>query len=604
MNKWSFLRKHPITLHMWLLLITVFIPGVLQATSSPIQALAQPDTNSSAIQAHSPQKSARVLIINSYHYQYSGTQQMNKGILEHLLPLVKPENIHIEVMDERRFSDDETHRQHLLGFFEYKYTRKYRPDLIIVTDDAALSMLLTQMPWTHNIPSIFIGINVAEMHDLSQHNNITGVFEAHGIEENFQLMQRTLPQLEKIIVVGGQTLLPQSLIKAAKNIAAQPIFANLEFDFLDDYSFDALYDQLRTLPDNTAVLITAIHRDNTGRYFSYDKFIPEMTQISNAPIFGMWEVALSGKGVLGGAMNSAYASGQKAGKMALQILGGEPASNIDIIPKEDYLPIFDYRQMQRFNVPEKQLPQNAKLLFKPNDFYQTNRTAIWISLAISTISIVIISTLLLNINRRIKAEKRVSKVMNSMEKTIKERTQELANKNSKLTELSEEMRRQANSDPLTGIANRRCFTNQLEYEFGNHKHHPDSLSIAIIDIDDFKLINDNFGHLSGDDVLVKLSKLLADNIRPRDLVARWGGEEFILLLPGTSSEQANQLCQRLCKLIENATFPQTGTVTVSIGVDSNLTNDTCVSLVGRIDKHLYESKNRGKNCVTCRLAVG
>ena len=545
----------------------------------------------------------RVLIINSYHYQYKGTREMNAGITQYLAPLVKPENIHIEAMDERRFSDDAEHREKLLAFFNYKYSERYRPDLLIVTDDAALDMVLNQLSqfdWAKNIPLIFIGINAQELHDLSKHPNSTGIMEAHGIEENLRLIKQILPTTNKVVFIAGQTFLPRSLLNAARTITQQSEFADLHYEFHDNYSFPEMFTMLQQLPDNAAALVLAVHRDNTGEYFSYSKFIPEMSKISNAPLFGMWEAAMSGKGVMGGAMNSAYASGLKAGRIAVRILQGEAATSIPVIPKEDYRPILDYRQLQRFNIDETLIPKDTKVIFKPQSFYQKNYTVIWVSTGILLVSAFIIMTLLLNIKKRMHAERKASRIMTSMELTIASRTKKLAEQNERLTILSQEMQHQANSDALTGLANRRSFQRAFKEHLENANNEPDSFAIALIDLDDFKRINDKYGHIIGDKVLIKLGTMLRESTRPKDIVARWAGEEFIILLPSTNIDEAHKLCDHVRKMIAYTTFPVFSEVTISIGLDSNRVGDTCESLLSRIDQHLYISKGRGKNRVVSR----
>jgi diguanylate cyclase (GGDEF)-like protein len=154
------------------------------------------------------------------------------------------------------------------------------------------------------------------------------------------------------------------------------------------------------------------------------------------------------------------------------------------------------------------------------------------------------------------------------------------------------------TDPLTGIANRRIFLESLESSISFAQRHQSSLSIIMSDLDDFKSVNDTFGHNAGDQVLQAFAILLLENSRQEDLIARWGGEEFIMMLPGTSAKKATLLGQRLQHRLKEMTFLDTGIrLTASFGVCTYQPGETSISLIGRADQALYEAKRLGKNQV-------
>lgn len=153
------------------------------------------------------------------------------------------------------------------------------------------------------------------------------------------------------------------------------------------------------------------------------------------------------------------------------------------------------------------------------------------------------------------------------------------------------------TDALTGLYNRRHFDNTVEREFLRSKRYGGNLTIAIIDIDFFKKINDTYGHLCGDYVLKEVAYLISDNFRKTDLVFRYGGEEFVALLTETSLESAEIPLERLRKKIENSNFIYAGQqikVTVSIGASAN-TQETVAEFLDNADKALYKAKNAGRN---------
>ena len=153
------------------------------------------------------------------------------------------------------------------------------------------------------------------------------------------------------------------------------------------------------------------------------------------------------------------------------------------------------------------------------------------------------------------------------------------------------------TDALTGLYNRRHFDNSVEREFLRSKRYGGDLTIAIIDIDFFKKINDQYGHLCGDYVLKEVGYLTLDNFRKTDLVFRYGGEEFVVLLTETSIEGAKIPLERLRKSIENYDFNYKDikiNVTISIGAAPNVT-DNVNDFLNNADKALYTAKGSGRN---------
>jgi diguanylate cyclase (GGDEF)-like protein len=166
-----------------------------------------------------------------------------------------------------------------------------------------------------------------------------------------------------------------------------------------------------------------------------------------------------------------------------------------------------------------------------------------------------------------------------------------------LEERSKEFENRANYDPLTKVYNRRRFLELLERGMKNALHRNIDLSVIFFDIDHFKKINDTYGHNTGDEVLKGLSSLVSAAIRHSDIFARWGGEEFLLLLESTSLENAARAAEKIRKTIMEHEFPDVKQVTCSFGVTSFHPADTGESFINRADTALYRAKESGRNRV-------
>ena len=156
------------------------------------------------------------------------------------------------------------------------------------------------------------------------------------------------------------------------------------------------------------------------------------------------------------------------------------------------------------------------------------------------------------------------------------------------------------TDPLTKLFNRRHFEIEFEREYKRAKRYNNDLSIAIVDIDFFKKINDTFGHSCGDYVLKEIAYLMNTNFRQSDTIYRYGGEEFVVILTETPSATACVPMERLRKIIENHRFVyhnQNINVTISCGISSNTDSDLAYDMFDEADKALYEAKNSGRNLV-------
>ncbi|RLA69788.1 MAG: hypothetical protein DRG09_04930 [Epsilonproteobacteria bacterium] len=184
----------------------------------------------------------------------------------------------------------------------------------------------------------------------------------------------------------------------------------------------------------------------------------------------------------------------------------------------------------------------------------------------------------------------------SLEEKVKIRTQDLETS-------KEELKHLASIDPMTKLYNRRYFAEISEELFDVNKRKHTNISLILLDIDNFKNINDIYGHHIGDDVIISIANILMENTRKEDIVCRYGGEEYIIIFPGTDLESSMKIAENIRKLVEdmiiNLPREKELRVTISIGVSiANMIVDNDIEIaINKADNAMYEAKRSGKNKV-------
>jgi diguanylate cyclase len=187
--------------------------------------------------------------------------------------------------------------------------------------------------------------------------------------------------------------------------------------------------------------------------------------------------------------------------------------------------------------------------------------------------------------------------LQATKKRVEETEQKVAALEAELQQLSERMQ----EDALTGALNRRGLESAFEREAARADRRRSGMCVALLDIDNFKKLNDTYGHQTGDEALVHLSQLVQKNIRPHDVLARYGGEEFVILLPDTAIEEASMVLTRLQRELTKEFFlhgQDKLLITFSAGVAVRQPGETQAQVIERSDKALYAAKAAGKNRVT------
>ncbi|MGD9310443.1 MAG: diguanylate cyclase [Desulfosarcina sp.] len=175
--------------------------------------------------------------------------------------------------------------------------------------------------------------------------------------------------------------------------------------------------------------------------------------------------------------------------------------------------------------------------------------------------------------------------------------------NQERVQMLDKLKKLSITDGLTGLYNSRYFYTQLKNEIERFNRYGHKLSLLLLDIDEFKVYNDSFGHLEGDKILVRLGRIIKSCLRKMDTAYRYGGEEFTIILPGTHGEEARTVAERLRVAVAAEDFtsgrhPEVE-ITISIGVTQYRQEEKVSNFVQRADQAMYRSKQAGRNKVSC-----
>ncbi len=207
----------------------------------------------------------------------------------------------------------------------------------------------------------------------------------------------------------------------------------------------------------------------------------------------------------------------------------------------------------------------------------------------------------LELNARVKTHLELRRSREQLQRygwQLEEANKQLEDRNERLNEAIEQLHRAAMTDPLTGLSNRRHMTMKIQDEMGRFKRSRRVFSLILGDIDHFKLVNDEYGHECGDEVLQSVSGILRAGIREQDQVARWGGEEFLLLLPETEAQGARLVAEKLREEIAESQMGCLGRdirVTMTFGVTAYDKSGSMDATIREADHALYLGKQQGRN---------
>lgn len=508
----------------------------------------------------------RVLFISSYSYSWDTVQSQIEGIRERL---GKEITLDYEFMDTKRVNDETSLKLFHEGL-SYRLSKLEPYDAIILGDDAALQYALEHREDLFaGIPLVFEGVNDEELAARAAEDPlITGVIEKLSLESNIEFGLKINPNAKKVVAILDDTITGQAERKRYYECA--PKYPDLTFQEINvsNLSTDDLRYALQGVSQNSILIYIVMTQDGSGKTYTSLEAVQLIAKYANVPTLRMVEAGV-GDGLLGGNMVSMYQSGQVAAELALGFINGTSADDLGLVRESPNVYCVDAAVMEKYDISFKILPEETTIINRRISFLEKNKAL----LIPGGILIVVLMGVILFIYIDRLRQKKLLKELESARKVMESASQH---------------------DFLTGLPNRSKFMSDLT---GLIKEKT-PCTVLMLDIDDFKKINDGLGHTAGDEALQQVAGRLKDMESQLFTPYRFAGDEFIAILCSSQDKivektayQCRQIFSKPFKLVGNS-----AKICGSIGIAS-YPKDTedLEQLIVFADDAMYQVKKNGKN---------
>jgi PAS domain S-box-containing protein len=337
-----------------------------------------------------------VLIIHSYHQGFAWTDEVTTGINEVLTPNGTLD-VPVEFMDTKRYHDEAYFRD-LFSFYQAKYAGK-PPDLILADEEDAYNFLLQHHDVLFpGVPVVFIGVNYVPGTAQPPRPDFTGVLEDYQINRTIDLALRLHPGIKNLVIINDNV----TSAGVANQQILEPVLPSyagrMNISFISNVTLQELGDQVAAIDKDSIVLLLTFNQDREGNTVSYDESAAKIAANCNVPVYGVWDFYL-GKGIVGGMMTTGEIQGKIAGQMAEEILAGQNVTDIPVTIARPDAGIFDYQQLQRFNIDPADLPIGSVIINQPSTMMEFPKLTV-MGTVLLCIGLFVIVLALFIINRR------------------------------------------------------------------------------------------------------------------------------------------------------------------------------------------------------------
>lgn len=510
---------------------------------------------------------SRILFISSYSYAWEQVQMQIEGIQDEL----KNGNytVDYEFMDTKRV-DDETALQLFYDGLAYRLEEVEPYDAVILGDDAALVFALQyREELFEGIPLIFEGVNNEELAQRAvEEPLVTGVLEKLSVENNIELGLRINPDATKVVAILDNTLTGEAERKNFYKCAE--LYPDLEFCEINASKLSSwnLRTSMMKISSDSILIYIVMTEDASGKQYTNRQAIQLITENTKVPVIRMVEGGV-GEGIFGGNVASMYQSGRMVAELAAGIINGEYEQRSGDLYDSPNIYCVDANLMKKHGIDFSVLPKDTVIVNGTESFFVRNREAL-IPCCILISALLVLSGWMYIDNRR---RRKLLLELGEAKKIVESASEH---------------------DFLTGIPNRSRFMNDLESLIEHQK----PCTIMMIDIDNFKKINDSSGHTAGDDALRQIALRLKEMESQILTPYRFAGDEFILILQ-SCQEKLVEKTAWACRNVFAKPFTLCGkeaTICGSIGIAS-YPKDTeeLEQLIICADNAMYQVKKNGKN---------
>ncbi len=508
----------------------------------------------------------RVLFISSYSYSWDTVQMQIDGIKD---TLGIEYDLDYEYMDTKRVND-ETAMQLFYDGLTYRMSQVEPYDVIIVGDDAALQFVLEHRDGLfQNIPIVFEGINDEDLVETALKDPlITGVVEKLSLEDNLEFAMKLMPKAKKVVAILDDTITGQAERK--RFFAIEKDYPELEFSEINvsEYTTNDLQRALHKLSEDTILLFIVMTEDANGIQYDSQHIGNFMLIYSSVPAFRMVEAGM-GNGFVGGNVVSMYKSGEIAANMAIEIISGTPVSEIEPMMESPRENMVDEDIVRRYKLDVGNIPKDTTIINHEQSYWERNREAIKVvSLLILAIILIIVWVIWDNIKKY-----RIMKELSDAKQILENASQH---------------------DFLTGLSNRNKFMHDLNALIDEKQ----PCTVLMLDIDDFKMINDSYGHAAGDITLQSIANRMKEMQSQILTPYRYAGDEFIMILRSSQPmliEKAAYDCRNIFTKdikFEHVNYKVTGSIGIATYPKDAKDIETLITCA---DDAMYEVKKSGKN---------
>ena len=366
----------------------------------------------------SSQNTKNILILHSYSQSYSWTKNIQNGI-DSIFDTTEYK-LQIEYMDTKKYHAIKNF-QNLIPLYKDKY-KDTRFDAIIVSDNNAFSFFkFNRDELFKDTPTVFCGINNLTPSDIVRLKDVTGISEEPDILENLHLIKKLHPANKNVYVVVDTTTTGNITYFEIKKVLDNMPKDGIEYHLIRGYSLDEVEEYLRN--KDGVVLLTIFFKDLKDNGYEHYELIERLNKNIDMPLYGLWDINF-GRGLIGGFLTSGFFHGREAAAMTKRVLNGEDINKIEIIKSPNNY-MFDYKQMKKHGLHVEDLPKEHLLINYKKSFYEEYKKEIYLALSVITILSIIILFLLINIEKRKKAEKKLQESEKNLEIKVENRTEEL-----------------------------------------------------------------------------------------------------------------------------------------------------------------------------------